>query len=877
MAIEYVENIVQLLMNLIALLLCLFYYISSKRRGWFYCIAFFLCSLLSCYYWTSYQIIMGISPNVSDEMTYFGWNASYFVLFILLMHMKTPEERRYFHPLMLLPVPLNIWQLTLYLPYGRLFNNVYSVALCTLLSCFSIQGFCWYVKKRNEGVPKPYVSLACFLFSLFEFCMWTSSCMYEPFSELYYPFSILGSLNYLTLVWAIRQAYNATGAVSRITFDRKYQNILKASCLGIVFIFSGGGILLGIWLRNVMTRSLDQASAANLYDIIPVVLFIISAILIGFVVAVILVVYFAQHAAENSQLREARQIAERSSAAKSEFLANMSHEIRTPINAVMGMNEIVLRESRQARDRLPEDSEAVRDIFADISSYAGIIDSAGKNLLSIINDILDISKIEAGKMEIREDAYQLSSVLNDVCSLAGFRARSRNLAFRVNVDERLPDRLFGDALRIRQILLNILNNAVKYTNQGSVTLSVSTDADSPAEAGQIMNLVFSVKDTGVGIRPEDLEKLYDKFERIRPVEEGTVEGTGLGLTICRNLLDMMGGTIRVESVYGEGSVFTVSIPQKIVSPEPVGSFRERFESGTEPADLPQELFRAPDAHILIVDDTRMNLTVVEGLLKKTAIRIDTADSGEAALQCTLSVPYDLILMDQRMPGMDGSEAMHRIREQENGANRLTPVICLTADAVSGAEERYLREGFTDYLSKPIESRILWKKLISLLPPEKVIFLPAGQEEDKPDRNAPSPVAGTDFSALRAEGVDPDQGLKYCRQDENLYRSLLSEFAAEAADNERLLEQYYRSAAWKDYTILVHSIKSVSATIGASRLSETAAKQEAAGRKEDIAELTQGHPNLLSLYLRTADAVRPFGAGPDSALPESSAVMEFMPE
>ena len=217
MAIEYAENIFQLLANLVALLLCLFYYISSKRRGWFFAIVFFVCSLLSCYYWTSYLIIMGDWPNVSDLMAYFGWDAAYPVLFLLLMHMKSPEERRYFHPLMLLPVPLNIWQLTLYLPYGRLFSNIYQVSMCTLLACFSIQGFCWYRISQKGKTAKPYVSAAVFFFSLCEFGMWTSSSLNEPFASLYYPFSFLYSLDYLLLIWAVRKAYIAAGSSSLIT------------------------------------------------------------------------------------------------------------------------------------------------------------------------------------------------------------------------------------------------------------------------------------------------------------------------------------------------------------------------------------------------------------------------------------------------------------------------------------------------------------------------------------------------------------------------------------------------------------------------------------------------------------------------------------
>ena len=864
---ELAENIVQLVANLVALLLCLFHYISNKRRGWLFAIAFFLCSLLSCYFWTTYLIIMGDWPDHLDWLTYSGWNLSFLILFALLMHMKSPEERRFFHPLMLLPIPLNVWQLTLYLPYGNLLNNLYQVTIGTLLACFSLQGICWYWKKRKEGAAKPYGCAAILLFITFEFGMWTSSCLYEPWGDLYYLFSILCSLDYLLIVWAIGRAFREQSPVASTTFDRKYQRILKLSYLVLMLGGSIGGVMLGIWMRNIITENVDPASVSSAYDVIPVVLFVISLILMVFTVAVIFIVYFGQRAAENSKLREARKVAERSSTAKSEFLANMSHEIRTPINAVMGMNEIILRESSQARDQLPQSSDTVRGIFADISDYAGVISTAGKNLLAIINDILDISRIEAGKMEIRESEYRLSSVLNDVCNLIRFRAKTRNLTFVVDVSESLPDRLYGDGIRVRQILLNILNNAVKYTVRGSVTLTVS---GTPKEDGSL-DLVFSVRDTGVGIREEDLKRLFEKFERVGQAEDGSVEGTGLGLAIVKSLLDMMGGRIDVESVYGEGSVFTTTIPQKAVSGEPIGNFRERFEGSAEDRYLSREQFRAPGAHILVVDDTRMNLTVAEGLLKNTQIRTDTALSGAEALHRTRSVPYDLILMDQRMPEMDGTEALRLIRAQEDGLNRRTPVICLTADAIAGAREKYIAEGFTDYLSKPINSHALRRILLQYLPQEKIISVPDSPPE------TPFPDAEDRFAALRGADIDITKGLAFCQNDDALYRSVLWEYGSSAGEKAEQLQRDFDDADWNSYAIRVHALKSTSGTIGAGRLSETAARLEQAARREDADAVRREHAGLLDLYRTTAEAI--LSVCDTDTLPEKEedGVIEFMPD
>ena len=861
MALDYAESIAQLLANLVALLLCLFHYISGKRKGWAYAILFFLSALLSCYYWTAYQVIMGDSPQVSDLMAYFGWNGSYILLMILLFSFKSPEERRYFHPAMLIPVPLNVWQCTLYLPYGTLSNNIYQVAIGTAISAFSIQGICWYVTHKKEGARKPYIPLAVLLFITFEFGMWTFSTMYPPLGDLYYPCSFLCSATYLLLVWALRRTY--AGEDDEITFDQKYQTLLKIACMAIVLGFSLGGILLGTWMRDQMMTHMSPDAVTDLYDIIPVVLFVISLIIVIFMVATIFVVYFAQRAAENNKLREARQIAERSSAAKSEFLANMSHEIRTPINAVMGMNEIILRESLQARDRQTGNAEADREVFSDICGYAGIIDSAGKNLLSIINDILDISKIEAGKLEIRESPYSLREFLSDICRLIGFRAQSRGLDFRADVDPRLPDSLNGDESRVRQVILNILNNAVKYTNKGTVTLTVSGTP-----------ITFAVADTGVGIRQKDLARLFEKFERVGPAGTEQVEGTGLGLTISKNLLDMMGGTIQVESEFGSGSLFTVTIPQKIVSTGQIGEFDVQEDSDTE--ESPRELFRAPGAKILVVDDTRMNLTVVEGLLKKTEMHIDSVLSGEEALQLTVSTHYDVILMDQRMYGMDGTETMRRIRAQVSGTNITTPIICLTADAIAGVREKYIAEGFTDYLSKPIDIQALRRKLLAWLPQQKVVLLSDTEQLRMPD-DILSPESGNVFEELRTKDIDVSRGLMYCQQDPALYRSMLAEFAGEAPGRIARLEKSFTAGAWKDYVLLVHSLRSTSGTIGATRLSLAAAAMESAARQEDAAALQDGHAPLVALYRKISEAISSFCAEADAPPPDYSGVMEFMPE
>ena len=478
-------------------------------------------------------------------------------------------------------------------------------------------------------------------------------------------------------------------------------------------------------------------------------------------------------------------------------------------------------------------------------------------------------------MEIVEGEYKLSSVLNDVSNMISFKAKGKGLGFHVEVDASLPDGLYGDEVRIRQVITNILNNAVKYTREGSVTLSVRKEADDEIAEGSTFRLVVAVKDTGIGIKEEDIDRLFTKFERVDLQKNSTVEGTGLGLAITKNLLAMMGGSIDVESVYGEGSVFTVVLPQKVVSTDPVGDFREKFEKSVREAKAYRESFRAPDAHILIVDDTRMNLTVAVGLLKKTEMKIDTADSGAESIELAKTIRYDLILMDQRMPGMGGTEAMRAIRTLSDGANRDTPFICLTADAISGARSRYLAEGFTDYLTKPIDSKALEAMLMKYLPKEKVIPV----AEDQEDRAAAEPAQPAEdaLAPLRAAGIDPEVGLRYCQSDEAFYRSLLQEYALSADEKARNIRESYAAQDWGNYGILVHALKSTSKMLGAAELSELAARIEAAANAGDGEAIRAEHDAMMAQYETAVNAIRSMEPEADGAAGNDDGALEFLPE
>ena len=411
----------------------------------------------------------------------------------------------------------------------------------------------------------------------------------------------------------------------------------------------------------------------------------------------------------NEELEEANLRLASASEAKSSFLANMSHEIRTPINAVLGMDEMILRECKDKQ----------------ILEYANNIDSAGHQLLSLVNDILDFSKIESGKMELHPVEYEMFSIMNDCYNMIYMRAKRKDLKFAIENDPGIPAFLYGDEVRIRQIIMNLLTNAVKYTKDGSVTLKFdfeNTDEDN-------INLIISVKDTGIGISEDDQKYLFDSFKRIDEKTNRNIEGTGLGLSITKKFTDMMGGTIGVDSVLYEGSTFTVTIPQKIADKGTVGHFDERLnkrgetsssDSDSTDSSDKKDKFTAPHARILVVDDVKMNLNVVRLLLKNTGIQIDLAASGEECLKYTLLKRYDAILMDHMMPIMDGIETLHKVREQADGLNTETPVIALTANALVGAQEMYLSEGFVSYISKPVKGIDLEECLLKVLPEDKIV-------------------------------------------------------------------------------------------------------------------------------------------------------------
>ena len=403
--------------------------------------------------------------------------------------------------------------------------------------------------------------------------------------------------------------------------------------------------------------------------------------------------------AENELVKEQKKEIEELNRMQNRFFSSMSHEIRTPINTIIGLNEMILREN--VSDEVANDAENIQ--------------SAGEMLLALINDILDMSKLESGRMDIVSTVYDLGAMLSDLVGMIWIRAQEKGLSFHVDIDQSIPAQLYGDEVRIKQILINVLNNAVKYTAEGSVTLSIQKGRITD----DMVEIIYSVTDTGMGIKKENLPYLFQAFKRVDEEQNRYIEGTGLGLSIVKQLVDLMGGEITVNSVYRKGSIFVVRLPQKPVSGTPIGELDLEARHAMNHSRHYRQTFEAPNAHVLIVDDNETNLMVAEKLLRDTKVQINTATSAMQCLKMTFEKRYDVILMDHLMPEMDGITCLHELRAQNGGLNQNVPVVALTANAGSENQEMYRREGFDGYLLKPVTGIRLELELLRHLPRELV--------------------------------------------------------------------------------------------------------------------------------------------------------------
>ena len=519
--------------------------------------------------------------------------------------------------------------------------------------------------------------------------------------------------------------------------------------------------------------------------------------------------------------------------AKSRFLSNISHEIRTPINAILGFDEMILRESASK----------------EILHYALDIKSSGKTLLALINDILDFSKIEAGRMEIIPVEYELGSLINDVANMSQLRAEDKGLEFRVIVDENIPHILFGDEIRIKQCIMNIITNAIKYTDKGSVTFKISYEdyiPDFPEDSyDESIILKVRIMDTGIGIKEDDMIRLADAFERLDEQRNRQVEGTGLGINIVGNLLIMMGSKLEASSTYGVGSEFWFDLKQTVIDREPIGEFTQSYKESALNMLSYKESFHAPTARILVVDDIKTNLTVIEGLLKMTQVKVDTALSAMDAYELVKTNKYDLIFLDHRMPEIDGIRAFHHMEKMEDNINKDVPIVALTANAISGSREMYLKEGFVNYIPKPVNPVKLEEMILYYLPTYKVTRPgDANYEMEQAEPNIIEKEAMTDL--LKMRGVDINSAIARCGSP-SVARDVMKDFRLNIEERASMIEKSAKEGDIKNFTVYVHGLKSSAKAIGAFSLSEKAEYLEKCGVDNDVEKINEKYEELVEEY------------------------------
>ncbi len=547
----------------------------------------------------------------------------------------------------------------------------------------------------------------------------------------------------------------------------------------------------------------------------------LGPILLGMILGALLlfvILYVTVIKRQKAALKKAAEDVKRAESAKSRFIANISHEIRTPINTILGMDEMILREDHK---------DVPSRYLMSVTGYAQDIKRATESLLTLANDIIDLSRIESGQMTLSEESYDPEALLRDDIKLVRNLCAQKDLSFRVSVDEQIPKRLSGDVGKIKQILLNLLTNAIKNTEEGGLSLDVAV----LEKTKDSCRFRFSVRDSGKGIKSEDMERLFDAFERLNNEKSDGGRGTGIGLNLSKRFANLMGGRLECESTYGQGSTFTFTVPQKVLDETPIGPFSEEAEETG--AYVPQ--FSAPEAKILVVDDEPMNLAVIKGLLQATKMQILTAEGGRQCLDVLKKETVQLVLLDHMMPEMDGLETCEKIREDDPDL----PVVALTANAATG-EIFYKEHGFSAYLAKPVDGVALEKVIVSFLPDEMI------REAEVLSEPVSTKIPEDKAWLQEVDDLSVSQGIRYSGGVENFLYSLTM-FRQTIEKNAGVIEKALSEGDIKLFTIKVHALKSAARIIGAGKLSEAAKDLEDAGNREDLDFIRSHSEKLLARY------------------------------
>lgn len=647
-------------------------------------------------------------------------------------------------------------------------------------------------------------------------------------------FTFINILGYSVMLHEFTEVFTVLcAAVCLISFYHMLQ--VNYLMLGFTTLFVVYWIIFGGEWQAFLNRDSSIAITIRIFSL--------------YLVQILMIVLIKRQQKMQKMIEQKAREAEMAGQAKEDFLANMSHEIRTPMNAITGMVELVLR-----NEQLPEQER----------EYLYNIQSAGEELLSIIDDILDVTKIDSGNLEITEEEYEITSVVHDVVNIIQVMLGEKEIEFLTDLDSNIPVRLKGDSVRIKQIMMNLLGNAVKYTEQGKIHLQLISE---PIEGqDDRINLKVSVSDTGIGISKEQMGELFTIFKQADSHRNRSAGGSGLGLAISRKLAELMHGTLEAESELGKGSVFTFTVPQEIIDGQPcidensqaalqsvLQKEADREEQEKRKKAGRQITFTAPDARILIVDDNKVNLKVAEGLLRPYHMNVETADSGSRAIEMIQSGRFDLVFMDHMMPVMDGVDATKIIREMQGEYFQRIAIVALSANAVRGAKEMFLEAGMNDFVAKPIEMRIMDRTLRRWLPEDKIISNKNAEETvDKGNSNDKSGPY-----QWQMEGIDIAAAMEYTGRDADLYREVLSDYRDSIYEKADVIERAATDRDQEMYTIEVHSLKSTSKSIGALKLSELARELEEDGKNGNWEQILAKTPKLLSMYRNLYDVIAPY--------------------